>query len=168
MLHRISRFSPATSALLVLTVLLTCGGAMAGTGERLLTLDIRERPLKEVLQRLSGHTGYTFIFDTAWGGHPVSATFKNVPLHTGLRQILGNWSHALVFLPAKKIKIIILERSGAVGSGADAPRGPGFGRTPQTVNPAGARGPEPPAPAEYSNLPRESGDNETTGQPQAN
>jgi hypothetical protein len=140
---------------------------MAGTQERLLTLDIRERPLKEVLERLSGDTGYTFIFDTAWGGHPVSAALNNVPLQTGLRQMLGNLSHALVFLPEKKIKIVILERSGAVGSGADAPRGPGLGRAPRTVNPARARGPEPPAPAEYGNLPRESGDNETADQPQA-
>jgi hypothetical protein len=77
-------------------------------------------------------------------------------------------SHALVFLPEKKIKIVILERFGAAGSGADAPRGPELGRAPRTVNPARARGPEPPTPAEYGNLPRESGDNETADQPQAN
>jgi hypothetical protein len=141
---------------------------MAGEQERLLTLDIRERPLKEVIKRLSGDTGYTFIFDTAWGAHPVSAALKNIPLQTGLRQILGNLSHALVFLPEKKIKIVILERFGAAGSGADAPRGPELGRAPRTVNPARARGPEPPTPAEYGNLPRESGDNETADQPQAN
>lgn len=149
-------------------VLIACGSAMAGAQERLLTLDIRQRPLKEVLERLSGDTGYTFIFDTAWGGHPVSAALKNVPLQTGLRQMLANLSHALVFLPEKKIKIVILETPGAAGSGADAPRGTGLGRIPRTVNPAGASGPDPPAPAEYDNLPRESGDNEAADQPQAN
>ena len=108
---------------------LTLGVARAETAEKLLSLEFRETPLSEVLQRLTRETGYDFIYNSAWRGYRVSADLKQVTLYTALRQILSHLNHAVIQLPENKIKLVIMNSSiGQAGSSPGAPQSRGRDR----------------------------------------
>jgi type II secretory pathway component GspD/PulD (secretin) len=105
---------------IILSVVFIAGSVTAEASERLISLEIRERPLKEVLQQIAGETGYTFKFESTWSNHTVSARADQVPLQSCLRQILGGLNHALVYLPDRTIKIVIMEDTPLHGSASSA------------------------------------------------
>jgi type II secretory pathway component GspD/PulD (secretin) len=132
----------------VLAGLFIAGGALAEAPEKLVSLEVSGRPLKEVLQRLAGETDYTFIFENTWSNLPVSVRLEQVPVQAGLRQILSSVNHALVYLPGQTIKILILETTPSPGTGSSAmnrPRAPARGVS--APMPTGPPVPEPETPA---------------------
>jgi type II secretory pathway component GspD/PulD (secretin) len=158
--------------LLMLSAMVPAGWAGAEVPERLISLEMQQRPLKEVLQRIAGQTGYTFIFDSAWSNLPVSVRLEKAPLQTGLRRILSSVNHALVYLPDRTIKITITESTPPQGGGPAA-AGPARARRPTAPPPPPpAQEPEPPAAPEQTSQAEESGSGEEAktdeGQPAAN
>ena len=79
------------------------------TKERLISLNVNVSHIEDVLQEVSRETGYTFIYDRVWSSQLVSIILENVSLQTCLRNIFSKWNNALIYLPDKKIKIVILD-----------------------------------------------------------
>jgi hypothetical protein len=162
----------AAAFLIMLLVMAAAGRAGAEVPERPISLEIQQRPLKEVLQRIAGQTGYTFIFDSTWSNLPVSVRLEKANLQTGLRRVLAGVNHALIYLPDRTIKIIITEKTQAPGGGS-ADGSPARVRRPAAPPPPPpAPEPEPPAAPEQTGPAEESGAGEEAktneGQPAAN
>jgi type II secretory pathway component GspD/PulD (secretin) len=157
--------------LITLSVMAAAGRAGAELSERLITIETQQKPLKEVLQRIAGQTGYAFIFDSTWSNLPVSVRLEKANLQTGLRRVLAGVNHALIYLPDRTIKIIITEKTQAPGGGS-ADGSPARVRRPAAPPPPPAPEPEPPAAPEQTSPPEESaagdGTNAAEGQPAAN
>jgi hypothetical protein len=131
---------------LLAAVLLVAGAAAAAPPAKLVSLEARDVPLREVLQRLANQTGITFLVDDSWAAFPVSATFKDLPVDRGVRMVLGRLNHALIQLSDTRIKVVILESSPP--KPGEAPGGPARDRRPP------ARPPEPsPPPAPQESAP---------------
>ena len=163
------------SLVIILSVAFIAGSVTAAASERLISLEIRERPLQEVLQRLAGETGYKFMYDSTWSNHLVSVRLEQVAVQAGLRQIFSSLNHALVFLPDRTIKILIMEKTPSPGAGSSAAnqrRAPG--RRPPALNPdpPPVQQPDPPAASEPSSQAVEGGNsaeaNVTESQPASN
>jgi len=83
--------------------------------EKLISLDIKNQPLGEVLENISAETGYQFSIDESWNDFPVTASIKNEPLHRGLKRILRNLNNAVIYGSDGNIKIKIYEREKSSG-----------------------------------------------------
>ena len=86
--------------------------------EELISLDIKNKPLGEVLEDISAETGYQFSIDESWNKFPVTASIKNEPLHRGLQRILRNLNNAVIYGSDGTIKIKIYEREKSSGNPA--------------------------------------------------
>ena len=87
-----------------------CGRTVA---EEIISLDLVEQPLGEVLDDITAATGYRFIFDESWENFLISASIKNEPLHKGLKRILGKLNNAIIYSSDRTIKIIIFDEANA-------------------------------------------------------
>jgi hypothetical protein len=85
-------------------------GVKASSGDDLISLNVQDIPLGDVLDQISESTGYEFIIDASWTSLPVSASLTNVPLHNGLKRILGALNNAIIYSGDGKIRIIIYEK----------------------------------------------------------
>ena len=72
-----------------------------------LSLETRNEPLGEVLAQITQKTAYRFSLEDAWKDHPVTVAFRNLPLSQGLKRILSNLNHAVVYESQYDIRIII-------------------------------------------------------------
>ncbi|UCE51484.1 MAG: hypothetical protein JSV31_19795 [Desulfobacterales bacterium] len=86
--------------------------------EEIISLDATGQPLGEVLDDISEATGYQFSIDESWEEFPINASFKNEPLHKGLKIILRNLNNAVIYGSDRKIKIIIYEAEAVSGTPA--------------------------------------------------
>jgi hypothetical protein len=105
-----SRIAAATLCM----VMLACSASAAEfsetkPGKERITINVKNKPLGEVLSVISQTTGYGFILDESWRGYPVTAYLIDTPLHSGLKRILSGLNHAIVYLPESRIKILILD-----------------------------------------------------------
>lgn len=75
------------------------------------SLDARGVPLGEVLKKITADTGYRITVDSEWAGWPVSGSFKNLPVNLGLRRILSNLNHSIVFDEAEHRIAIVIKSS---------------------------------------------------------
>ncbi len=80
-------------------------------GSPAFSLDVRGAPLGEVLKKISDDTGYQITVDSEWAGWPVSGSFKNLPVNRGLRRILSNLNHSIVFNEADHWIAIVIKSS---------------------------------------------------------
>ena len=80
-------------------------------GEEIISMDLSEQPLGEVLDDIAATTGYRFIFDDKWDNFLVSASIKNEPLHKGLKRILRNLNNVIIYSSNRTIKIIIFDEA---------------------------------------------------------
>jgi len=83
--------------------------------EELISLDIKNQPLGDVLEDISAETGYQFSIDESWNDFPVSASIKNEPLHRGLKRILRNLNSAVIYGSDGTIRIKIYEQEKSSG-----------------------------------------------------
>ena len=83
--------------------------------EELISLDIKNRPLGDVLEDISAETGYQFSMDESWNDFPVTASIKNEPLHKGLKRILRNLNNAVIYGSDGTIRIKIYEQEKSSG-----------------------------------------------------
>jgi hypothetical protein len=119
------------TAFLILTILIVMAVllfevpwhlAPAKAVEKTVTLNVSNEPLSVVLNKISNSTGYRFVFDQKWSDTPVSATLNDLPIEKGLKRLLKNFDHAIVFESDRTIKIIIYGKTGSsAGSSAGMP-----------------------------------------------
>ncbi len=83
--------------------------------EKLISLDIKNQPLAEVLEDISAETGVQFSIDESWNDFPITASIKNEPLHKGLKRILRNLNNAVIYGSDGTIKIKIYEQEKSSG-----------------------------------------------------
>jgi hypothetical protein len=97
------------------------GGASLFAGEKaapsdpLISVDAQNEPLGEVLEALTRETSYQFTIEEQWQDHPITTVFRNLPLGDGLKRILANLNHVIVYESEKKIKIAIFGEAEAGG-----------------------------------------------------
>jgi len=77
------------------------------TQEPTISLQAQNQPLAEVLNKIGRDTGYEFKVNEQWKDYPVRASITNLPLSQGLKRILANLNHAIIYEAGQKIKIIV-------------------------------------------------------------
>ncbi|MGD8948257.1 MAG: hypothetical protein PVF14_16650 [Desulfobacterales bacterium] len=75
--------------------------------DEIISLDVRNEPLVEVLEDISIAVNCQFNIDESWQDYPVTAAFYNEPLHRGLKKIFRNVNNAVIYNADRTIKIII-------------------------------------------------------------
>jgi hypothetical protein len=71
--------------------------AAKGSGSQVFSLEVRGEPLGEVLKKISNVTGYQISVTPGWTILPVSVILNRSPIDQGLRRILSNLNHSIVF-----------------------------------------------------------------------
>jgi type II secretory pathway component GspD/PulD (secretin) len=87
-----------------------CGTAVA---EEIISMDLADQPLGQVLDDIAAATGYRFIFDESWENFPISASISNESLHKGLKRILRNLNNVIIYRSDRTIQIIIFDEAAA-------------------------------------------------------
>ena len=160
-----SRFS-----LMVLLIMLMFYGTAQARSEfsELISLNIKNAPLAEVLDNVSQASGYEFIIDENWHDLPITVKFEAIPLEEALNRILANVNHAIVYRSDRKVLIRIYEnessgsRHGSAGMINQNPPEPPFQsqeiELPTSPNPL----PPEPATAEVESEDSQSDDSDMT------
>jgi hypothetical protein len=148
----------ALLAAAALGLLATPAPAQTRPPEPTVSLDVKDRPLGDVLALIGRATGCEFLLDPSWQKVPVTANVENAPLSVALKRVLSGLNHAIVYQPQNRVKIVIYEASpprsapGVPPALAPAPplpaRPPQPGippaRLPEPADPLPAPPPEPP------------------------
>jgi hypothetical protein len=79
--------------------------------EPTVSLNVKDKPLADVLAQITRATGSDFVIDPFWQRVPVTAFVENAPLSVALTRVLSGLNHAIVYLPQNRIKILIYEAS---------------------------------------------------------
>jgi len=80
-----------------------------------LSAKLHETPLKLVLERLKEKKGIWFNWDESLQEQKVSIRFEDLPLEVGVKRILHNFNHCLVFDQDKKlVRILILDEKRSI------------------------------------------------------
>lgn len=87
-----------------------------GAGEELISLTVKDEPLGDVLYKVSMDTGYDISLDDKWQNYRITASFKEISLHKGLKRILKDLNSAIIYVSNKKIKIIIYGKTASEGA----------------------------------------------------
>jgi hypothetical protein len=77
--------------------------------EPTVSLNVKDRPLGDVLALISRATGCEFLLDPSWQKVPVTANVENAPLSVALKRVLSGLNHAIVYQPQNRVKIVIYE-----------------------------------------------------------
>jgi hypothetical protein len=75
--------------------------------DEIISLDVRNEPLGEVLEDISIAVNCKFSINESWQDYPVTAAFYNEPLYRGLKKIFRNVNNAVIYGADRNIKIII-------------------------------------------------------------
>jgi len=79
----------------------------ASAEEPYLSLNVKNKPLGDVLKKISEDTGYKFKLNKQWSGYPVYAALGNMPLSQVLKRILVRLNHTIIYESDKSINIVI-------------------------------------------------------------
>jgi hypothetical protein len=110
----------AISCLILGAILLTAGGGVihrAAAQDSLISLTVNNQPLGEVLEAIASSSGYQFTLNQQWQDYPVSATINNLPLEQGLKRLLRNLNHTLIWESDREVTIMIYGKVAGAGSG---------------------------------------------------
>ena len=98
-----------------------CGGLLfpaSAVGEKsvadeIISLEVADKPLGEVLENISDAAGCQFTIDASWEDYPITASFKNEPLYRVLKRILRDFNNAVIYGSDRRIKIVIYDENGS-------------------------------------------------------
>ncbi|WP_155317499.1 hypothetical protein [Desulfosarcina alkanivorans] len=76
-------------------------------------LTVNNQPLGEVLAAITTETGYEFNINEQWESHPVSATLDNLSLEQGLKRLLRNLNHTIIWDSDQIISIMVYGKTEA-------------------------------------------------------
>lgn len=102
----------------LLFLALAAADGKAAAPEMRISIDAQNESLGHVLAVVGRQATCTIRFDHRWEGHLVKASFQNLPLGEGLKRILANLNHAIIYESVHDIKILIY------GEMASRPAGP--------------------------------------------
>jgi hypothetical protein len=120
------------------------------SADEIISLNVKDRPLGEVLGSITKSTGREFLLDDGWRAYPVTTVIEETPLHVGLKRVLSGLNHAIVYRSDGRIRILIYETAPA---GRSAQNRPGAGSTFAPQPSASVRQPPRPPSAPGSSLP---------------
>ncbi len=84
-----------------------CASGQTASGDELISLNVEQKPLGEVLAMITKMTGHAFIIDDQWLDMPVSISVKSIPLHKALKFIFTDINNAIIYKSDGNIKIIV-------------------------------------------------------------
>jgi hypothetical protein len=87
--------------------------------DEIISLDVKEKPLGEVLEDISAAIDCQFSVDGKWEDYPITSSFENKPLHKALKLIFRNLNNAVIYGSERTVKIVIFNES------ASSEKGPG-------------------------------------------
>jgi|GEM_PF-3496521 len=90
--------------------------------EQLISIEAQNEPLGQVLDQITRDTAYTFIVDEQWRTYPVRTAFQDLSLNDGLKRILSNLNHVIVYESADEIRITIYGQATPRTGGGSSPR----------------------------------------------
>jgi hypothetical protein len=79
--------------------------------DEIISLNVTNQPLGEVLENISIAAGCQFSFDENWDDYPITVSFDNKPLHRGLKRIFRNINNAVIYGADRTIRIIIYDEA---------------------------------------------------------
>jgi len=79
--------------------------------EPYISLNVKNKPLGDVLKNISQETGYKFKVNDQWSHYPVYASLENMPLHQVLKRILDKLNHVIIYESDKRINIVIYAKA---------------------------------------------------------
>ena len=79
--------------------------------DEIISLNVTDRPLVEVLENISIAAGCQFSIDESWEDYPITASFDNEPLHRGLKRVFRNINNAIIYGADRTIRIIIYDEA---------------------------------------------------------
>jgi len=103
-------------------------GTESEINEIVFSLDVRDKPLSDVLGTIYQQTGFNFLVTGAARNLPVSISLSKVSLEEGLNRIVkstGVSNFSIVFDSRKNISIIIIDRSNLPLNAREKPSGGG-------------------------------------------
>lgn len=77
-----------------------------------ITMEAKNQPLSQVLDRLSQNTGYTFTYSAEWADLNISVKVVNLDIDKTLRKILSNHNFAMLYEENGNIRIMIFDDRG--------------------------------------------------------
>lgn len=104
-----SNYTLIANSLLPIVVILLCHLSVGAESspDRSISLDITNRPLSDVLDRLSQLTGYRFIYDRDWANENISVKIVNQGLDKTLRTVLGHYNFGILYGTDESARIMI-------------------------------------------------------------
>ena len=105
-------------------------------GEELISLTVKDEPLGDVLYKVSMDTGYDISLDEKWQNYRVTASFKDISLHKGLKRILKDLNSAIIYVSNKKIRIMIYDKTASEGASYTSSDEKPLDKTPVSQNPS--------------------------------
>lgn len=79
--------------------------------DEIVSLNVTNQPLGEVLENISIAADCQFSFDESWEDYPITASFDNKPLHKGLKLIFRNINNAVIYSADRTIRIVIYDEA---------------------------------------------------------
>ena len=103
----------------LLSWLVCCCGFLApamavgenSVADEIISLNVTNEPLGEVLEEISATTGYQFSIPADWEEFPITASIQDEPLHKALKIILRKLNNAVIYESEQKVKIKIYDES---------------------------------------------------------
>jgi len=89
--------------------------AQETTQDPLISITAANQPLGEVLDQITGETGYQFNLDPKWEDHRVSATLNGIPLERGLKRLLRSLNYSIIWESDNTVTIVVYGKSGHGG-----------------------------------------------------
>jgi hypothetical protein len=85
-----------------------CWGATISSKVPVFSLNIKDEPLKKVIEKISEVTGYQIAIDEKWSTLLITSSLKDVSIHESMRGILKNLNHVIIINDKeKKVSVII-------------------------------------------------------------
>jgi hypothetical protein len=83
----------------------------SSVADEIISLNVTDRPLGEVLENISITADCQFSFDESWEDYPITTSFNSEPLHRGLKRIFRNINNAVIYGADRTIKIVIYDEA---------------------------------------------------------
>lgn len=112
--------------------MVSCPGVWADSQDRsegiepVFSLDVRNMPLVQVLDQIERETGRRLVMEPSWNQYPITVSFRNFSLGSGLKRVLANLNHAVIYESQQEIRIVIFgeavnQSAGSVSRPRSAP-----------------------------------------------
>lgn len=77
--------------------------------DEIISLDVADQPLGEVLEDISIAASCQFSVDESWEDYPITVSFNNQPLYKGLKLIFRNINNAVIYGADRTVRINIYD-----------------------------------------------------------